>query len=362
MKRFLKLRYWIWGVLFLLVLWGLRNVPFSQIADTLRTLQASELALLLVINIFIFLLFSSRWWLITRAQGYKPPFLSLVGYRLAAFGISYFTPGTQFGGEPLQVYLLEDRQQIPHTKALAAVSLDKLFELLANFTFLLAGMILILSGGVLPALGNPLALTVVGALLGLPLLYLTALWIGKTPLTSAGKRLSTTLSKNDRLHNLMAVITETETQIGILLKTRPWTVLCILPLSGVIWLLMLTEYWLALRFLGIQINLAGAVMALTAARLAFLTPLPAGLGALEASQVLALGALGYSPAVGISISLLIRARDIAFGLIGLWWGALQTHRRAPVMALLQPSNEPELVSVAANPQTPRHPIITTREQ
>jgi uncharacterized membrane protein YbhN (UPF0104 family) len=60
------------------------------------------------------------------------------------------------------------------------------------------------------------------------------------------------------------------------------------------------------------------VSALTAARLAFLTPLPSGLGALEASQVLAMQALGLEPTFGISISLLIRLRDILFGMVGFW--------------------------------------------
>ena len=94
-------------------------------------------------------------------------------------------------------------------------------------------------------------------------------------------------------------------------------------------LLMLGEYMLSLRFLGARVDPLQAVIALTAARLAFLTPLPGGLGALEASQVLALGALGFSPALGISVSLLIRGRDIAFGLIGLWGGAILTRQTSP---------------------------------
>ena len=348
MKRVLKIRYLIWVVLFVLVVWALGNIPFTQIGDTLRTLQFSDIAILLVINIFIFLSFSSRWWLITRAQGYNPPFLPLVGYRLAAFGISYFTPGTQFGGEPLQVYMLERERRIPNSSALASVSLDKLVELLANFTFLLIGMILVLNGGLLPALGNPAAMTVVVALLAAPLLYLIALWIGRNPLTSAFSRLPNWFYKKSKLGDLPPLICETEGQIGNLLKTSPWTVLWIVMISGSIWVMMLVEYWLALRFLGAQISLAGAVIALTAARLAFLTPLPGGVGALEASQVLALGALGYSPAIGISISVLIRARDILFGLSGLWWGAHLTRRGGPAPALIHPANAGELAHVPAS--------------
>jgi hypothetical protein len=51
-----------------------------------------------------------------------------------------------------------------------------------------------------------------------------------------------------------------------------------------------------------------------------MTPIPAGLGLLEASQVMALQRFGFSAAIGLSASLLIRGRDLALGLTGLWLG------------------------------------------
>jgi hypothetical protein len=49
--------------------------------------------------------------------------------------------------------------------------------------------------------------------------------------------------------------------------------------------------------------------------------LPGGLGALEAGQMLALQSMGFNPAIGLAMSLWIRVRDTALGLIGVWWGA-----------------------------------------
>jgi uncharacterized membrane protein YbhN (UPF0104 family) len=85
----------------------------------------------------------------------------------------------------------------------------------------------------------------------------------------------------------------------------------------VVWLSLLGEYLLMVRFLGIPFDLVQGVIALTLAQLAFLVPLPGGLGALEASQVLAMQLFGLSPALGLSLSLLIRARDVIFGGAGL---------------------------------------------
>ena len=60
---------------------------------------------------------------------------------------------------------------------------------------------------------------------------------------------------------------------------------------------------------------------LTAARVAILLLLPGALGILEASQILAFSALGLNPVIGISVSLLIRARDVLLGTVGIWWGS-----------------------------------------
>jgi uncharacterized membrane protein YbhN (UPF0104 family) len=80
---------------------------------------------------------------------------------------------------------------------------------------------------------------------------------------------------------------------------------------------MIFEYWLVIQFLGITLPLSQTIGALVAARLAFLTPLPGGLGALEASQTVALRTLGQPPSYGISIALMIRLRDLLFGIAGL---------------------------------------------
>jgi uncharacterized membrane protein YbhN (UPF0104 family) len=109
-----------------------------------------------------------------------------------------------------------------------------------------------------------------------------------------------------------------------LCRESPLTLLQALLISLVSWIVIVGEYWLMLHLLGLDLTPVQTISALTAARIAFLLPLPGGLGTLEASQVLALGALGLNPAAGISLSLLIRARDVALGGLGLWWGGLRS--------------------------------------
>jgi uncharacterized protein (TIRG00374 family) len=314
-----------------LLAWALRDLPFQEIGATLQRLTPLQWLALFILNGLIFLLFSSRWWLILRSQGYRLPYLALSGYRLSAFSISYFTPGTQFGGEPLQVYWLQNRHAVPGPQALAAVALDKLFEMMANFTFLALGLLLAFKDSQIASNFGPAALALITILLALPLAYLLALWRGRFPLTALAKRLPRRLVARPVLQKNLACFAEGEQQIQVLIRRKPLTLLGVMFLSGLIWVLLLTEYWLSLAFLGIQADLMQTIVALTAARVAFLTPLPGGLGALEASQVLAMQALGIHPAVGISLSLLIRARDISFGVLGLLWaGRLSRSRQGGV--------------------------------
>jgi len=291
-------------------------------------LSAAKILLLAVINASILLLVSGRWWLILRAQGYTVRYLSVAGYRLVAFGISYFTPGPQFGGEPAQVYYMRNRHDIPTSSALASVSLDKILELLANFGFLLVGIFAALGSGLLAKLAPIQVVAWMAGPFILLLAYTLAIWKGKSPLASLMTRLP---QRYGAILRLARATASAEVQISQFCQRNPLVMLVASVLSVLIWGVMTLEYWLALRFLGIQVDLLQAVAALTAARIAFLFPLPGGLGALEASQMLTMEALGFNPALGLSISLLIRGRDIILGGLGILWGGIMTRQRARVV-------------------------------
>jgi uncharacterized membrane protein YbhN (UPF0104 family) len=83
---------------------------------------------------------------------------------------------------------------------------------------------------------------------------------------------------------------------------------------------LLAEWALALQFLDIRLTPAEVIAVVTAARLALFVPLPGAAGALEAALVLALTNLGVDPAQALSLAVVIRLRDVAFGAVGLWLG------------------------------------------
>jgi uncharacterized protein (TIRG00374 family) len=308
-------------------LWlGLRGIPLAEVGKVLARLGAGQVILILMINVGVIGVLTARWWMILRVQGHRISIVKLTGYRLAAFAINYFTPGTHVGGEPLQAYWVSQRHAVPASEAAASVLLDKSLEVLANTTFLVIGLLVLIRLGLLPGLPGAALVAVSLVLLGLPILYLFIVRGGRRPISSAMDRLSARWS---RLAGAAQFVRHMEGSVGDFCLRSPRGLALGLAFSGLSWAVLLFEYGLMLRFLGISLDLSGTVAALTAGRLALLTPLPGALGVLEVSQVLALSALGHQAAEGAGLGLAIRARDLVFGGVGLGLAGAWASRRLP---------------------------------
>jgi uncharacterized protein (TIRG00374 family) len=244
-----------------------------------------------------------RWWVILRGLGRPIGFVPAALYRLIAFGFSYFTPGPQVGGEPVQVLLAERRHGVPRDVAIASVGLDRLFDVVFNLAFLVAAALVVVRDG--GALVLALFVTV-------PLGYLLALGLGKKPVS--------TMIRRD-------VVRASEEQAGRFCRERPLHLVAAIAASFASWGVLLFEYWLLAFFLGVTLSASQLIIGLAAARIAYLLLFPAGLGVLEAGQVAAVRALGFPAALGMSLSLVIRFRDVVAASFGLWLGMRMLTKR-----------------------------------
>jgi uncharacterized protein (TIRG00374 family) len=305
----------IYTVLITLLYFALRNAPISEIWNTLSQLHPWQIGFLFILNSGVVVAITARWWIIVRSDNPSIPFLPLVRYRLSTFGISYFTPGPQVGGEPLQIYNLQQNHGISFARATSAVIMDKLIEFLGNSILIVIGLTAAVRVGMISknqtiAFGSLIPLA---AILTIPLIHLTLLYHGKYPLTSI-LRPASSLFGNSAWIRLIIV---SERMAASFTRRRLSAMLgafffSMLALAGT-----LLEYSLMTSFLGAHLTFAQNLAGLTSVMLAFILPLPGGLGALEAGQVYALTSMGYAPAVGISLSLLIRARDLMNAGLGL---------------------------------------------
>jgi uncharacterized membrane protein YbhN (UPF0104 family) len=139
-------------------------------------------------------------------------------------------------------------------------------------------------------------------------ILLYALATGGAPLSRLIGRAAQFVGWWKGVPNLVASLEAGERQASGILTNR----LCgWYALGGLLqWLGFLAELWMIYAFMGTPLGVYALLTVAVAARLAFLLPLPGGLGALEASQMLALTSLGGDPAVAAAACGIMRVRDL----------------------------------------------------
>jgi uncharacterized membrane protein YbhN (UPF0104 family) len=284
----------LWLAALALLAFAVKDVAWRDTLAAIARLDATAWGVLVVVNAGALVLFTLRWWVVLAGLGARVPLLPACACRLAAFGLSYLTPGPQFGGEPLQILLVERREGVPRNVAIASVALDRLIELTVSFAYLSVAFLYLVRGG------PPV-------LLGLaPLLYLVALASGFLPLSRVAGRFE--------------LVRAAETAASRFCREKPGHLLLALVVSLLSFGVMFLEYGLLAHFLGMTLDVRGLVLGLTAARIAYLLFLPAALGVFEAGQIAALTSLGFAPELAVSLSLVVRARDVLLAVSGLGWG------------------------------------------
>jgi len=298
-------------VLATLLYFALRNAPLTEILQTLKQLQLWQIVILVIINALIYALITLRWWIIVRAESRAVPYFPLLAVRIAVFGVSYFTLGPQVGGEPLQVLYLQRKYGLTYTRATASVFMDKLLEFLANFFLLAAGLTAIFQAGILSRNGSSSLVSLSGlvSLCVLPPIHIALMMRGIYPVSTILRKIS-----NNKFVRFVAA---SERMSGTFCSRHFTALLAAVGVSLLAATAMLGEYFFITSFLHIDLRFSQTIAAWTAGWLAFLVPLPGGLGALEASQVLALGAFGIPAASAIGVTFLIRGRDLLIGGLGL---------------------------------------------
>jgi hypothetical protein len=320
-------RKWLIRVVLLAAILGLlyfalRNAPLAAIRETLARLRVWQIALVLSMDALVYALISARWWLIVRADNKHTRYPPLFSVRLAVFGISYFTIGPQVGGEPLQVLYLRRRRNMTYARATASVLLDKLLELVANFMLLLFGLTAVSRSGILQGFGrfSAAGMLVLVGLVAWPAVHIILLRTRHYPVSAILGRLGRFVPAA----RLQRFVRASERLAGQFCQRHPRALLAALAVSLLAGASTVVEYAFILSCLSVRLPFWQTVAAWTAGWLSFLVPLPGGLGALEASQVLALGVFGVSAAAAISVTLVLRSRDLLLGGLGLLLAGRET--------------------------------------
>lgn len=300
-----------------LVLAGLifSQLPLSAIFNTIRALTLPQWALWISLNLLIIALFTLRWWILTKSLEMPIRFVQLLGIRQAGQAISFVTPGPQLGGEPLQVFWLWKTHGVPGDRAVLSVALDRFFEFWFNFSILLLA-VLILIASPLANMANWQQTGVI--LLGIILMMAALAWTLFRHPKWISRWLQQMAFRWQNLPRLKNLETHWQSLTQLFKKRITTEKASLLLVAGVTlagWTGLLTELWLLLRFLHLSVDIFQFIFILVAMRLAFLLPLPGGIGTLEAALFWAFQALSFPAAAAIGLIALMRLRD-AIVLVG----------------------------------------------
>jgi uncharacterized protein (TIRG00374 family) len=340
MKKALTRKWLLYAAVFILLAfllwWAFHKAPLAEIWAAIRHMQWWEIIVILALNAVFYMIATLRWWIIIRADNKKIPYLPLLGVRVSVFGVSYFTLGPQVGGEPLQVFALQRRYGLSYTHATATVLMDKLLEFMADFYLLAVGLTAILRVGVLAE--NRLQfsgdLLLLAFLVSWPPIHLFLLYKRHHPLSGFLRRLPFINKKSKPVRFLRAA----EQLAGRFCERHPGRLLAAIVCSLLAGAGMLLDYALMTTFLNIPLPFWQMTAGWMMGWISLLMPLPGGLGALEASQVFTLGRFGYRAATALSLTLVMRGRDMFIGGVGLLLAGTSWHRKARILPV-EPSKQ-----------------------
>ncbi len=314
--KFVQALSWLFSLS--LVLWIFKSLPLKTILDSVSALSLAQWALWSVLNLVIILVYVQRWRCLSVAAGLDIKFNHLFLLRQAGQLISFITPGPQFGGEPFQVYWLWKRFSSPGTLAILSVALDRFFELWINFAVLLLGIVVLM---LTPALD----LTDWTALaMALALMILVLSWSGwflishQEKVSGWIKKLAQRWQHNPQMIQINSHWDDIGARLRRLIRAEKPSLTLALFLSLLGWAGMIFEIWLLLKFFTIEPDFTTLIVLVVAMRLAFLLPLPGGVGTLEAAVFWAFTGLGLPLTAAAAVIAMMRLRDSVVLLVGLF--------------------------------------------
>ncbi|MDX2170834.1 MAG: lysylphosphatidylglycerol synthase domain-containing protein, partial [Deltaproteobacteria bacterium] len=252
----------------------------------------------------------------------------MFGARLAGDAVGALVPSARLAGEPLRVALVRGGGATT-SAATAGVALDRLLELIGNMLAVLAYVAVFAGsrGATHAPWALALAMLVLLAMLAMPLRDLRR---GRPPFGVL--RRVAPLRLTARLQPWLAGLARVEQHVGAIVRDQPSRLLAGLALTLAVELLIIAQYHALLTAFGVGLDLPALLLVLMTGGLANAAPTPAGLGAMEAAQVMAVGAATGRPELGFVVGVIVRLHSLlllaAGGVALVWLGAAPRAARA----------------------------------
>jgi len=294
----------------------LSNSNWDEITSILGQITIGKFLLFLALTQISYALFNLRWKIILKTHGHDIPFWKLWLYRASGYGVSYITP-TQIGGEPVRIYLLNENHGISLRESTATVLFDKLIELATFVAFVASGVVVVSYANLLPRSSMIPILGFIGVIGVFSVYVFKKLLDGTGFLTTCFKAMK--LDRFKRLRSLEGKIFRVEKLIMDFLshdQHKKTTLPLIVFISLLAWSCTIVEYFILAKFLGISLTVFQSFLVGTVPLMAYMIPVPAGLGMLEGAQAGMFSLFGYSTSVALAVVVMVRVKELFFSSIG----------------------------------------------
>ena len=308
----------LWLAALVLVGWVLGQLPFATVSRSISTLSMPQWLAWIGLNLGIVLLSTQRWWVLGDLLKLPVKFGELLMMRQAGQTVSFITPGPQFGGEPLQIYWMYKRYRLPLHGVLLVLGLDRFYELWVNFGVLVLGVLMLLASSAGEVANWREILLILAAML-LTLSLLGGFIVRQPERVFAWlSRLARRWQHHPRLQHIQTHWQRLGSDLKCAVaEERPALLRAfVLSLGG--WAGLIAELWLLLSVFDLGLDLQAFLVILVAMRLSFLLPLPGGVGSLEAALFWAFQYISLPAEAAIGLIALMRLRDAAVLVVGLW--------------------------------------------
>jgi uncharacterized protein (TIRG00374 family) len=217
-----------------------------------------------------------------------------------------------FGGEIFRGYDLKEKYNIPWSKSIASVVVDRILELTVYILVAVFGVTFFLfetsfpsyKVGIIIALGAALVVALIA-------LFYFKSFRGESIIHFFLKKLN--LQKSDGADTAM----EAEKEIFQYFRPRKKTMWKGFALSFLVELLFLARAFLLIMFLGKNIGIISAISVVAFSSLAIVLPIPAALGSHDVVQSFVFTQLGLGAGAGAAFVLVIRVAEFTMAFIGM---------------------------------------------
>ncbi|MFH1582305.1 MAG: lysylphosphatidylglycerol synthase transmembrane domain-containing protein [bacterium] len=288
-----------------LFVWVIKMVGWEELKRDFSLFQGTDGLIILGLTLMTMAVGIWRWREILKGVGINLSIKKMISPFLAGFSIMFLAPILVWGGEVLRTYILKQRNDVPWSKGMASVIIDRILEWTANLVVIFFGGIIFLFFNNFPINNLVIIFSGLFVFFVILLIYFFVKCYKRESIAAIFLR--------KRKNNLLDI----EKEIFNFFKRNKLAMWKSMALSFLRVSVMYIRVWFLITFLGKSVAALSALSVLGFSYLAVMIPIPTALGTHEAIQSFAFNSLGLGISTATAFTMIIRVVELVVSLIGV---------------------------------------------